>query len=145
MSKKVKRTFQLIGMWTWELPQSLLGAIILLFLTDKQDGGLFLGRRVVWFKKGKFFSGTSLGYFILLPYGSGVKTTAHEWGHCMQSKKSGPLYLVIYGIPSLQNNLEARSNEWTYENYYELYPERDADLRAGIVVENGDRVYKGAA
>jgi len=141
----IKRFFELLGIFTWEGIQTLLGCIVLLFLTEKKNGGLYKGRRVIWFKKGKFFVGTSLGYWIILPHDAGQKTVAHEWGHCMQSKNSGPLYLIIYGIPSLQNNLEARTNQWTYENYYKLFPERDADLRAGIVWENGERVYKGVA
>ena len=139
----MKRIWQLIGMWTWEGIQSLLGAIVCLFLTGKKNGGLFKGRRVIWFKKGKFFSGTSLGYFILLPYDAGVKTTAHEHGHCKQSRDWGPLYIPVCGIDSLRNNLRARKIQWTYENYYHLWPEDDADKRGGIVWINDVRVYNG--
>ena len=124
----------------WEGLQTLLGCIVQLFLTGKKDGGLYKGRRVIWFKKGKFFSGTSLGYWILLPYDAGEKTTAHEWGHCVQSSRLGPLYLPVTGVPSLRNNLKARKCERTRENYYKLYPEAEADRLGGIVWQDGYRV-----
>ena len=126
-----------------ELPQTLLGCIVQLFLTGKMDEGLYKGRRIIRFKKGKIFSGTSLGYWILLPYDAGAKTVAHEFGHCLQSAKWGWLYLIVVGIPSLRNNLKSRTCERTSKNYYELYPEKEADTLGGIVWENGYRVYKG--
>ena len=128
----MKRVIELFLMWTWELPQSLLGCIVLLFMTEKKDGGLYAGRRVIWFKKGSFFSGTSLGYWIILPYDSGVNTTAHEYGHCIQSRIYGLLYLFTCGVPSLLNNLKARKCAWTYENYYNLWPENNADKLGGV-------------
>jgi hypothetical protein len=124
----------------WEGLQTLLGCIVLLFLAGKKNGGLYKGRRIIRFKKGKFFSGTSLGYWILLPYDAGEKTTAHEWGHCVQSSRMGPLYLPVVGIPSLRNNLKSRYCTRTQENYYRLYPEADADRRGGIVWRDGYRV-----
>ena len=98
----------------------------------------------MWFEKGNFFSGTSLGYWIFLPNDAGAKTIAHEWGHCMQSRDWGPLYLIVHGIPSLKNNLKARKCERTLENYYKLHPEADADDRGGVVWIDGVRVYQKA-
>ena len=126
----------------WEGLQTLLGCIVLLFLTGKKDGGFYKGRRIIRFKKGKFFSGTSLGYWILLPYDAREKTTAHEWGHCMQSSDLGPLYLPVMGVPSLYNNLKARYCTRTKENYYKRYPEADADRRGGVVWRDGYRVIE---
>jgi len=136
------RLYQLICMFSWELLQTLLGCIVLLFLTGKKNEGLYKGRRVIRFKKGKFFTGTSLGYWILLPYDAGEKTKVHEWGHCMQSRDSGLIYLFIFGIPSLYNNLKSRKCERTRENYYKLHPEDDADRRGGITWFNGERMYE---
>jgi len=129
----------------WELPQFLLCLIVMLFLKGKKHEGSYKGRRVIRFKKGKFFSGTSLSW-ILLPYDAGIKTTAHEWGHCMQSRNWGFFYLPIFGIPSLINNLNGRKihKYMTYDeiqkDYYNRYPEKDADKRAGITWVNGERV-----
>jgi len=139
----MKRFIELFGMFTWELLQSLLGCIVLLFLTGKKNGGLYKGRRVIWFKKGKFFSGTSLGYWILLPYDAGARTVAHEWGHCMQSRDWGILYLLVVGIKSLYYNLKSRNCQRTWENYYKNFPEDDADSRAGVIWKDGVRVYDG--
>jgi hypothetical protein len=117
------------------------------FLVSKKDNGLYKGRRVIRFNKEKtlwgFFSGTSLGYWIFLPYDARQRTVAHEWGHCDQSADWGLLYLIVYGIASLYNNLKSRNCKRTFENYYELYPEYDADLRGDIIWINGVRVYVG--
>ena len=124
----------------WECLQTLLGCIVLLFLREITDEGLYKGRRVIRFKKGKFFSGTSLGYWILIPKNASDIVKAHEWGHCMQSGVWGLLYLFVIGIPSLRNNLKARTCKRTNENYYKLYPENDADDRGGVIWVNGVRV-----
>jgi len=143
---KIKRIGELIWMFIWEIIQTLLGCVVLIFLTDKKNEGLYKGRRVIRFKKGKFFSGTSLGYWILIPDNAKDKTRAHEWGHCMQSRDSGFFYLPIFGIPSLINNLNGRKiyKYMTYEeiqkDYYNRYPEKDADKRAGITWVDGERV-----
>ena len=130
----------------WEGIQTLLGWIIQrFFLKGKKDGGFYKGRKIIWFQKGKFFSGTSLGYYILLPYDAGEKTVAHEYGHCLQSSDLGPLYLPVAGVPSLYNNLKARYCARTKENYYKRYPEADADKRGGVVWRDGYRVLEGQA
>lgn len=126
----------------WEGLQTLLGWVIQQYvLKGKKDGGFYKGRKLIWFKKGKFFSGTSLGYYILLPYNADRVVIAHEYGHCMQSSELGPLYLLVAGVPSLRNNLKARRCKRTYETYYDLYPEADADNRGGVRRVNGQRVY----
>jgi hypothetical protein len=119
--------------WIREGLQTLLGCIILLFLSGKLDSGLYKGRRLIFFDKGKFFSGTSLGFWIILPKDAGAKTIWHEYGHCLQSAKWGFLYLFVIGIPSLRNNLKARTCARTRENYYNLYPEKEADRLGGVV------------
>ena len=140
--KKIKQfLFTYISPFTWEILQTLLGLFVLLILKGKQIEGFYKRRLVIRFKKGKFFSGTSLGFFILLPYESKEKVVAHEFGHCRQSARRGPAYLFWDGIPSLRNNLEARKRNWTYDNYYNLRPEWEADELGGIVLKNGVRVY----
>jgi len=140
--KKIKQfLFTYISPFTWEIFQTFLGLFVLLVLRGKQIEGFHRGRLVIRFKKGEFFSGTSLGFFILLPYESSQVTLAHEWGHCVQSFRRGPAYLLWDGIPSLRNNIEARKRNWSYVNYYNLRPEWEADELGGIVLKNGIRVY----
>ena len=127
----------------WEGLQTLLGCIVLLFLKKtnwENTPYLYKGRRLIWFEKGKFFSGTSLGYWIMLPSDAGDKTVAHEYGHCVQSSRLGIFYLPLVGIPSLINNLKARKCKRTKENYYNLYPEAEADRLGGVVWRDGYRV-----
>ena len=121
------------------LPQYLLGLIIRLVLKAKLEA-TWNGRRVYRFVKGKFFSGTAL-FDTYLPHDAGIKTTAHEHGHHCQGDEEGWLYLPVIGVASLRNNLKARKCVRTWENYYRLFPEEDADELGGVRWENGVRVY----
>lgn len=47
----------------------------------------------------------------------------HEFGHCLQSRSAGPLYLFKYGLPSLRSAMS--------KGIHYLHPvEQDANLRA---------------
>ena len=132
----------------WELPQTLLGLIISCFLTILKKSN-YLGRRIMIFKRNNWFSqlfsGTSLGFYILLPAGRDEVTVMHEYGHCLQSAKWGWLYPLVIGIPSLYNNLRGRKvyKNKTYEevqkDYYNRYPEKEADELGGVVWVDGVR------
>jgi len=127
----------------WELPQTILGFIVSKIFTIESTE-YFNERKLMIFKKDKWFSkksaGVSLGYFILLPSTScKITHKQHEYGHCMQSKKSGWLYLLIFGLPSLTNNLWDRlmHKKWSRERrekwYYSRFPEKQADLLGGVI------------
>jgi len=55
----------------------------------------------------------------------------HEFGHSIQSKYFGPVYLLVIGIPSALRVIYSkiyysfRKREWT--KYYRGYPEKWAD------------------
>jgi len=107
----------------------------------------YRGRPIFRFDKNaskinRFFSGTAL-FWTLLPTDAGIKTIGHEHGHHIQGNYWGPLYLPVIGISSLQNNLKSRYCRRTWENYYKLHPEYQADVWGLIEWENGERVYKG--
>jgi len=109
----------------------------------------YKGRPVYVFDKkasklNSFFSGTAL-FFTIIPTDAGKKTIAHEHGHHIQGNYWGWLYLPVIGISSIRNNLKSRTCYKTWENYYKLYPEAQADRLGGVVWVNGERVYKGAA
>ena len=129
----------------WEFPQTLLGWIVfrLLKIENKSD---FKGRLLCFFKRegrvSNFLSGVSLGFYILLPVSSNSEETImHEYGHCLQSRKWGWLYLFVIGIPSLFNNLRGRIvyKGWTRgrarKDYYSRWPEKEADFLGGVVRE----------
>lgn len=83
-------------------------------------------------------SGMTLGSYISLPArghenepgtGLGSYTLMHEYGHYLQSQKSGPAYLFKYAIPSAEPNAGAT---WT---------EEDANLRAAKYFHSIDRSF----
>jgi len=63
----------------------------------------------------------------------------------LQSKKWSWLYLFVIGLPSLCNNLRGRKiyESMTYEevqkDYYNRYPEKEADKLGGVVWVDGER------
>ena len=121
---------------TWELPQNIVGSIVkkiskAKFCTTYKDANVY-----TW----KMMAGLSLGKYIFTPFEEGHLTTPyaqthirHEYGHCIQSKKLGWLYLFIISIPSL---IWAGCFNWYREktgiSYYKFYTESWADRLSGI-------------
>jgi len=132
----------------WELPQTILGWIISIYLTVESKE-YYNGRCIIFFERNNWFSrtfsGTSLGFYILLPVNSSQVTVAHEYGHCLQSIKWGPLYIPVIGLPSIINNLRGRrvyknmTVSEVQEDYYNRYPEKEADKLGGVVWVDGVR------
>jgi hypothetical protein len=72
----------------------------------------------------------------LPPRGDYALVVSHEYGHCKQSEKLGPLYIFIIGIPSTIGNLLARVWPWLSKHYYNQPWEAWAD-RLGSVKRGG--------
>lgn len=136
MEKLKKILFQSI-LILWQLPQCLIGLLMLPFM-----GKLTLidYRNYCWaFKGTNMMGGISLGCFVFLDsYSSKRETTvAHELdGHTVDSKRWGPLYLFIIGIPSILN-------AWLgfTKCYYEFYTEKWANKHAGLGIDSKCRMY----
>lgn len=133
----------LIRHWTWELPQSLLGAILLLFYKKTLLRVIeYKGQKVYIYDQ--FPGGISLGHFILIDYNRQhldcksncwvrmrlQESIKHESGHGVQSKWWGPLYLLTVGIVSAIWNLLHRSI-YKYLSYYSVWPENQANELGG--------------
>lgn len=127
----------------WCFPQYLLFLLLKIILKatfyEKYEG------KEIWtFNKEKYpyFSGAAL-FHTLLPdtQKDNQLTIQHEHGHHLQGNKWGPLYLLAVGIPSLINNFRSRKNQWVSENYYLLYPEKQADRLGGLSYIDGKRIY----
>ena len=119
------------------LPQNLLGLLVRWLWSTT-----FLSKYMeceVYIITSCFIPGASLGKYIFLNYrtrrGYFYKTVRHEYGHYLQGKISGPLYLLVIGLPSLVNNIRARYNDHVFATYYERYPEKWA-------TELGDRIME---
>ncbi|MGE5598948.1 MAG: hypothetical protein ACM3XS_06175 [Bacteroidota bacterium] len=119
----------------WEMPQNLLG--FLFYGLERIRGRV---RGAVW-EKGRLFirgrAAVSLGVFVfwskdprdLMSISHANKR--HEYGHAVQSRLLGPLYLPLVGLPSCARLLYARlfraftGRPWM--GYYRGYPESWAD------------------
>lgn len=125
-------------LFLWQLPQNLIGYILLLFYKQnkiREHKGYKI--RVC----NGFPGGVSLGEVIILKRYPNTQSTwddaNHEIGHALQSKDWGWLYLLVIGLPSGLFNLYDR---WFHDNdikwfkwYYNLPWEKDADKRGGVV------------
>ncbi len=114
----------------WQLPQNLLGFAWLIlngmftscYVIDPFDG-------VFVFKVGFQKGAVSLGRYIFVDECYDSKTVPHEYGHCIQSRYLGWLYLLIIGLPSI---IWACLYKYTNKDYYWFYTEKWADKLANI-------------
>lgn len=115
----------------WELPQNLLGVALLAFTrrriieSRREAGRLFLRTRS---------TGVSLGWFVFWCTDESIRR--HEYGHTIQSRLLGPLYLPLVGLPSVLRALYARAyrrrtGRW-WPRYFDGYPENWADRLGGV-------------
>ena len=135
--KRSKEVALQILLILWQLPQSLVGVLMLPFLGKLE---LIDYRNYCWCFKGKYMQGgISLGCFSFLGIYTSKRETAvaHELdGHTVDSKIWGPLYLLVIGIPSILN-------AWIgfTKCYYNFYTERWANKHAGLGVDSKCRLY----
>ncbi|MCK6602990.1 MAG: hypothetical protein L6Q77_14330 [Bacteroidetes bacterium] len=117
----------------WEFPHVLAGAVLYL-VYRKSDRKVWQNNRL--FIRATGFS-VSLGWFIFwtdeTPLDGSASPTVlhHEFGHSVQSRRLGPGYLVVVGIPSALRNFYGRMYWRKYRrswgSYYAGFPENQAD------------------
>ena len=133
---KLKNILIQILLIIWQLPQVLVGVVMLPFLGKLR---FIRYENYCWIFEGENMSGgISLGCFIFLSkYNSGRETTIrHELGHVKQSHMLGWLYLFIIGIPSIVWAM-------TYGNkcYYSFYTESWANKLSDLYVDDYCRLH----
>lgn len=117
-----------LQLWTWCFPQMLLGFLVKVFTKARKVGDHYEWDIEV--------GSMSLGeYIFLCPYHyNDEETLKHEFGHTIQSRRLGWLYLLVIALPSI---IWAGCFEWLREkyniSYYAFYTEKWADELAGIV------------
>ena len=116
--------------YIWCLPQNLLGLLFLLFIKGEERHTL---NGISFYYCWGFCGGISVGKYIILGE-KREKSVRHEYGHCIQSKKLGWLYLLIVGLPSL---LHAAFCRCVNHSYYDFWCESWAD-RLGKVKRSKD-------
>lgn len=129
--KKIVRLSCSVTLYLWQLPQNLLGLVLLYIygphIVMVSDDA---GTRV--YKSARMPGGISLGrYVIINKYQCTQQTIAHELGHARQSRFLGPLYLLVVGLPSI---LWAGLHGYVAprKSYYWFYTERWADRLGGV-------------
>lgn len=111
-------------MYIWQLPQHLLGLLLLLCL-DGEQRHTFKGIDFYYAKQ--FVNGISLGKYIILGHKS-EKSIKHEYGHSRQSQYLGWLYLIVVGLPSVICAMMCNDKD----TYYGFFTERWADRLGGV-------------
>lgn len=126
--KNFFNTLKAVGLYIWQLPQNLLGLLLLCFYKHekKEKYG------ITYYYCPTMPGGISLGKYILVGHENKL-TIKHEAGHCEQSKMLGPLYLIVIGLPSIVwAGMYGIIIKPTKNGYYKFYTERWADKLAGI-------------
>ena len=113
-----------IILFLWQLPQNLLGLLVILFTRAKKSTWCYLTDKRL---------GVSLGKYIILYKGCLWEDILHERGHQKQSLYLGWLYLPIIGLPSVLGNLVWRIFKLPYLDYYKQPWEKRADKLGGVV------------
>lgn len=137
---------------TWELPQNTLGAIVKKVckatpITTYKDATVYYWNISGGMSLGKYifvpFCYDDTGYYIttdsgvqndvFLPTNYAENFIKHEYGHTIQSKYLGLLYLLVIGLPSL---IWAQCFMWYWsregKSYYDFYPEKWANKLGGV-------------
>ena len=135
-------TLRLAAALAWEAPQTLLGAANLgmelarrgVARITREDGRVFVELRAS--------RAVSLGHFV---FWSTVDSAfvrvnpdnrRHEYGHALQSRLLGPLYLPVVGVPSVLRVAYAAAQyvvtRKPWEGYYDGFPESWADRLGGV-------------
>lgn len=123
------KTLKEIVMYIWQLPQHLLGLILIsLYKKEKK----FKYNTSVVRVCPNFRSGISLGRYIIIKRNK-EDVVKHEWGHAIQSKWWGPLYLLVPGLCSLLHNMFGKYRWDPHTSYYDYWVEKQADKLGGVV------------
>lgn len=129
-----------ILLFIWQLPQNIIAVLMLPFLGKLE---LIACRNYAFcFVGNKMFGGISLGNFVYVSKSLSKRETsiAHELdGHTVDSKRFGPLYLFIIGIPSIC--WASFRNKSKHPDYYEFYTERWANEHAGLISKKISKMY----
>lgn len=117
-----------IVLFLWQLPQNILGLLFLLFIKGEEKHTL---NGISFYYSGTFNGGISLGRNIILGHKL-ERSVRHEYGHCIQSRMLGPLYLIVIGLPSVLHAWLCRCRN---HSYYDIWCEKWADKLGGVAVK----------
>ena len=110
--------------YIWQLPQNLLGLLVILFTRAKKSSQCYLTDKRL---------GVSLGKYIILYKGCLLGDILHEREHQKQLLYFDWLYLLVIGLPSALGNIVWRIFMLPYLDYYKQPWEKWADRLGGVV------------
>lgn len=114
-------------MFLWMLPQNVLGLILRCVYKGEDIEYKDAKVRV----SNSMLGGISLGRYIIVNKTSQIR---HEYGHCIQSKYLGWLYLLVIGLPSIVWAMVYGSIiPRTADGYYRFYTEKWAERLVGKI------------
>jgi hypothetical protein len=126
----MKKTFFTI----WECLQKIVALVVIKLSGAKKIGEYKDATLYHW----QWSGGMSLSNYIFLPFEKFDESkwkddyVKHEYGHTIQSKILGPLYLFVIGLPSLiWAGLFDKYREKYNKSYYDFYTESWANKLGG--------------
>ena len=139
--KKFLNILKEAAKYIWQLPQNLLGLILIAFYKPERKHVLENGVEVHYATRMK--GGISLGKYSIVNtchYRKDVNeslkrdTVRHEAiGHVKQSLMFGPLYLLVIGLSSITwCGIYGTLVPYTHNGYYKFWTEKWADELAGV-------------
>ncbi len=118
----------------WECLQKIVALVVIKLSEAKKIGKYKDATLYHW----KWSGGMSLSNHIFLPFEELDESkwkddyVKHEYGHTIQSKILGPLYLFVIGLPSLiWAGLFDKYREKHNKSYYDFYTESWANKLGG--------------
>lgn len=124
------KTIKDILLWIWQFPQHIVGLLILLFIKGEAKHNF---NSITYYFYDPFPGGISLGNYMIIGH-QWSQTIKHEYGHAIQSRMLGPLYLFVIGLPSIiWAGLYGSVIKRTHNGYYKFYTEKWADKLGKVV------------
>ena len=126
----------LVLAFTWELVQTLIAVFVIVYIKifhKSKSSSYYDGSRGVWYIVHSWNRSFSLGYFIFLEQGETQYVRRHEYGHSIQSRLVGPLYIPLVCIPSFIDYILVDEGKRNWDGYYKKYPEKWANDLAGNI------------
>jgi hypothetical protein len=126
------KTVLSILMWIWQAPQNIIGLVMRLWYRTRVEHVFIIGGTHYWVVPDLPGNGISLASTVFVQtYHVATPTRyAHEFGHVIQSRILGPLYLLVIGIPSLSWACWYRKHK--RGSYFAFYTEKWADRLGGV-------------
>lgn len=125
-----------ISMFTWELPQTLIGFLMFLyFIASGKSRRIYVSNNKIIVEMtftSWNHSSDSMGHFVFFNVDNYSKyIRRHEFGHSTQSYILGWLYLPLITITSLYGWCLCKASIRSWTDYYKHFPENWANKLGG--------------